>query len=70
MNLIVGKRIKELRKIAGLSQEKLARKIAVDRTFISKIESGKINLTIHSLSSICRGLEITLSDFFSTNLFS
>lgn len=69
MNLIIGKRIKELRKIAGLSQEKLARKIAVDRTFISKIESGKINLTINSLSTICKGLNVSLADFFSTNLF-
>ncbi len=69
MNLIVGKRIKELRKIAGLSQEKLARKIAVDRTFISKIESGKINLTIHSLSSICKGLNVTLSEFFDASVF-
>lgn len=69
MNLIVGKRIKELRKKAGLSQEKLARKIAVDRTFISKIESGKINLTIHSLSGICKGLNVTLSEFFNTSSF-
>lgn len=69
MNLIVGKRVKELRKKAGLSQEKLARKIVVDRTFISKIESGKINLTIHSLSCICKGLNVTLSEFFNTCSF-
>ena len=69
MNIIVGKRIKELRKKAGLSQEKLARKIVVDRTFISKIESGKINLTIQSLSCICKGLNVTLSEFFNTSSF-
>ena len=69
MNLIVGKRIKELRKKSGLSQEKLARKIVVDRSFISKIESGKINLTINSLSCICKGLNVTLYEFFSTSSF-
>ncbi len=64
MNDKVGKRIKELRKNNGLSQEKLAREIAVDRTFISKIESGKINITINSLALICKGLKVSLNEFF------
>ena len=63
-NIDIGLRIKYLRKQAGLSQEKLARKIAFDRTIISKIESGKYNVTINTLEQICDGIGVTLKDFF------
>ncbi len=63
-NIDIGLRIKFLRKQAGLSQEKLARKIAFDRTLISKIESGKYNLTINTLKQICDGIGVSLKDFF------
>ena len=36
-----GKRIKELRKAEGLSQEDLADKMGVERSFISRIETGE-----------------------------
>lgn len=36
-----GKRIKELRKQTGLSQEKFALKIGMDRTYYASIESEK-----------------------------
>ncbi len=63
-NIDIGLRIKYLRKQAGLSQEKLARKIAFDRTIISKIESGKYNVTVNTLEQICDGIGVTLKDFF------
>lgn len=67
MKSLIGKRIKQLRKLKGLSQEKFARKIAIDRTYLSKIESGKLNITIDSLDLICKGLNIALKDFFDFN---
>ena len=45
----VGNRIKELRKIEGISQEKLAFKAELDRTYVAGVESGKRNLSIRSL---------------------
>ena len=48
----VGKRIKTLRTAMGLSQEKLALKAGVDRTYLAGIESGKRNVTIISLEKI------------------
>ena len=60
----VGDRIKELRKIEGLSQEKLAFKAELDRTYVAGVESGKRNLSIKSLEKILNALGISFEEFF------
>ena len=63
----IGKRIKELRIIAKeYSQEQLAERIGWDRTYISRVESGKQNITIENLNQICNALGVTLKEFFSS----
>lgn len=63
---MIGQRIKELRiSKTNLSQEDFAKKIGLDRTYLSKVENGKQNLTIESISLICSGLNISLKEFFS-----
>lgn len=68
MNTIIGNRIKQLRKKQGLSQEKLARKISLDRTYLSRVEAGKQNITILLLEIICKGLDISFKDFFDFDM--
>ena len=60
----VGKRIKELREELGLSQEKFALKIEMDRTYFSSVENGKRNISIVNLEKIINGLDITFYKFF------
>lgn len=60
----VGNRIKELRKIEGISQEKLAFKAELDRTYVAGVESGKRNLSIKSLEKILKALDVSFADFF------
>ena len=60
----VGNRIKELRKIEGISQEKLAFKAELDRTYDAGVESGKRNLSIKSLEKILNALDISFEEFF------
>ena len=63
---LVGYRIKELRiNEANLTQEQLAKKLNWDRTFLSRVESGKQNLTLESLELVCKALKIDLKDFFA-----
>lgn len=62
----LGKRIKELRSETGLSQEKFALKIQMDRTYFASIESGKRNISIINIKKIADGLSISLSDLFKT----
>lgn len=44
----VGLRIRELRNRTGLSQEKFALKIEMDRTYLASVESGRRNISIIS----------------------
>lgn len=60
----VGHRIKKLRSNLGLSQEKLALKADLDRTYIAGVENGKRNLSLKSLEKIVSALEVSFEDFF------
>lgn len=60
----LGNRIKELRCKMGLSQEKFALKINMDRTYFSSVESGKRNISIVNIKKIADGLDVTLSELF------
>ncbi len=61
---LFGKKLKELRKQTGLSQEKFAYKIEMDRTYYASVESGKHNISLKNLKKIADGLNISLSDLF------
>lgn len=56
---IFGIIIKKIRTQKDLSQEKLAEKSGLDRTFISLIETGKRNPTLTTILKISRALNIT-----------
>ena len=60
----IGNRIRELRKETGLSQEKFAAKIGMDRTYFASVELGKRNTSIINLEKIADGLEISLAEMF------
>lgn len=60
----VGNRIRELRKETGLSQEKFAAKIGMDRTYFASVELGKRNISIVNLEKIADGLNISLAKLF------
>lgn len=61
---VVGKRIREIRGEQSLSQEKLALKADLDRTYIAGVEQGKRNISIKSLEKIILALNISFEDFF------
>lgn len=57
-----GDRCRQLRRMSGLSQEKFAYSIGMDRTYYASIETGTRNVTLGSMSKIARGFHITLSE--------
>ncbi len=61
----LGERIKQLRKKANISQEKLAELAGLDRTYINSVENGRRNISIINMEKICIALEISLTDFFN-----
>jgi transcriptional regulator with XRE-family HTH domain/uncharacterized protein YwgA len=61
----IGRRIVELRKTKGLSQEDLAKSIGVSRPSLAQIELGNRNITISELFRLSQVLEFSLDDFLS-----
>jgi len=49
---LFGQRVRELRQKTGLSQEKFALKIEMDRTYFSSVESGKRNISLLNIKKI------------------
>lgn len=60
-----GLAIKYYRESLGLSQEKFALKIGMDRTYYSSVEAGKRNISIVNIKKIADGLNVALSDIFT-----
>lgn len=60
----LGTRIKELRNQKGISQEKFALDIGMDRTYFASVEAGKRNIAIVNIKKIADGLGVTLSELF------
>jgi len=60
----LGNRIRELRTQTGLSQEKFALKIGMDRTYFTSVEAGKRNISIINIKKIADGLDVSLSELF------
>ena len=59
-----GERIRDLRNAKGLSQEKFALSIDMDRTYYASVESGKRNVSINSIDKIARGFGVSLEELF------
>jgi transcriptional regulator with XRE-family HTH domain len=60
-----GKRLRVLRKKHGWTQEFLAHKLGLDRTYLSDIENGRMNVSLVNLEIIASGFELTLSRLLS-----
>jgi len=59
---LLGMRIREVRKIRQLSQEKLAAMVGVEPKQISRIEGGKSAPTLDTLDAIARELQVEMKD--------
>lgn len=60
----LGDRIKNLRCKTGLSQEKFALSIGMDRTYFASVEAGRRNISICNIKKIADGLSVSLSELF------
>lgn len=56
-NILVGYRIKQIRLSKGLNQQELASKCDMDQADISKLESGKLNISINLLQRVVNALD-------------
>ena len=57
-------RIKELRLIHGITQERFVLMTHLNRSYLADIEKGNRNFGIDTLDKIIRGFDMSYSEFF------
>ena len=60
----LGNTIRELCLRTGLSQERFALKIGMDRTYFASVEAGKRNIALCNIKKIADGLDVPFSELF------
>ena len=68
LNYIVASNLKRLRKKLGMSQEDLADKCGLHRTYLGAIERSERNITLQTLEKLAESLEISPLDLLTENL--
>ncbi len=59
-----GERVRKERLKLGFSQEKLAVKAGVHRTYIGMIERAEKNITLENIEKVSKALNIPIKDLF------
>ena len=59
-----GKKLRALRLASGLSQEQLAFRAKLHRTYVSSAERGQRNVSLVNLHKLARALRIDVGEFF------
>lgn len=59
-----GHRIKQIRLAQGLSQEQLAEKAHLHRTYVGMNERGEKNITLKNIYRLAKGLGVKVRDLF------
>jgi transcriptional regulator with XRE-family HTH domain len=60
----VGPAFRQLRELAGISQEELAFRAGLDRTYVSGIERGRRNPSLKSMQRVAAELNKSLDEVF------
>lgn len=66
----IGLRIKEYRTNLKLTQEALAFKAEIDKTYVNEVENGKRNVSVINLEKIILALGTDIRSFFDAAVFS
>ena len=59
-----GERVRQFRKILGISQEELAFRADLHRNYISDVECGRRNVSLKAIEKIANGLDIPIDALF------
>lgn len=62
-----GLKVQQIRKELGLSQEELAYRAGVHRTYIGMIERAERNITLTNIKKIADALQVEIKDLFDQN---
>ena len=60
-----GRRLKDLRKKKGWTQVQMADALGIDRSYISDMENGKLNVCLPTMEVLAQGFEMSMSKLIS-----
>jgi transcriptional regulator with XRE-family HTH domain len=66
LRALFGKRMRELRQRVGFSQEELADRCGLHRTYVGGIERGERNPSLLNIGRIARALGVPMEDLFKS----
>ncbi len=58
VKVLFGRRVRQLRKAKGVSQEAFAHEIKIDRSYFGSIERGERNVSLDNICLIAKGLGV------------
>lgn len=62
---IFGQNVRRLRKVHGFSQEELAERAGLHRTYIGSVERGERNLSLDNIVAIARALGVAVAELMN-----
>ncbi len=60
-----GRRLKELRNKKGWTQVQMADALGIDRSYISDMENGKLNVCLPTMEVLAQGFGMTMAKLIS-----
>lgn len=60
ISTVFGQRIRHLRRQLGLSQEELAARADLDRTFLGRVERGEFRISLENASALAHACNVPL----------
>ncbi len=65
VRLVLGQRVRSLRKAAGLTQDLLAQQCGIFRTYLSRVENGTANPNLQVLEALAESLNVSIHDLLT-----
>lgn len=65
---LFGARVRSLRLEAGISQEELAARAALHRTYVGSVERGERNISLANIHALADALGVDVSRFFDATV--
>ncbi|PZU93226.1 MAG: transcriptional regulator [Pseudanabaena sp.] len=63
--MIFAQRLRQIRQIRGLSQEKLADMAGLHRTYVGSVERSERNVSIDNMERLAKALEVDITELLS-----
>lgn len=65
---VFSENLKRIRLLSGISQEQLAERAGLDRTYVSSVERGKRNISLNNIFKLAEALNVTPADLVQYDL--